>query len=81
MVICFKHIAQFGVSVASFPGPHPAVLLLAVWKSGEGPRYISSREQDIIDKWLHFQSESATFCMLFNYLHVPRLACMTFSSR
>ena len=39
--------------------------------------YISLREQDVIDKWQHFQNEDTMFCMLFNHLHVQRSVSMT----
>ena len=46
--------------LASYPVPRPAG---RAW-------YISSREHDVIDKLLNFQNEGATFCVLFNHLHV-----------
>ena len=44
--------------------------------------YISSREHDVIDKWQHFQNKfnkDATFCVLFNHLHVQRSVSITVS--
>ena len=60
-------------TIASFPVPRPAFRRLQYRKAGR-TWYISSREHDIINKW---QNEDATFCVLFNHLHIQRSVSMT----
>ena len=64
------------VILASFPDHRPAFRRLQYGKAGRA-WYISSRQHDVIEKWLNFQNEDAMFCMLFNHLHVQRSVSMT----
>ena len=66
--------------VASFPGHRPAFRHLQYGKAGR-VWYIFSREHDVIKKWQNFQNEDATFCVLFNHLHVQRLVSTTVAPR
>ena len=63
-------------NIASFPVPRPAFRRLQYGKAGRA-WYIFSREYDVIEKWQNFQNEDATFCMLFNHLHVQRSVSTT----
>ena len=56
--------------------PSPAFRRLQYSKAGRA-WYIFPREHDVIEKWQNFHNKDATFCVLFNHLHVQRSVSMT----
>ena len=77
---CSTFLLNTSSFLASFPVPRPAFRRLQYGKAGRA-WYIFSREHDVIDKWQNFQNEDATFCVLFNHLHVQRSVSMTVAPR